>query len=186
MEAKKLKDLIKFSVLILASIGILCCSLKSKPIFENCEINLLAQDDSIVPSQYSFYYFFCKGINNNAVKLQYKELKEVYQSQFNNLDYNDFLLKLLNQEITIDIGNRYYFQLDNSVCSKYESCDFDTFLSYYCKSNENGRYQLTKSLSQSELNTFSFLLFTNGYFVTFDDYLGVYRVSFKENIFCCE
>ncbi|GAE84157.1 hypothetical protein JCM10512_2479 [Bacteroides reticulotermitis JCM 10512] len=60
------------------------------------------------------------------------------------------------------------------------------FLGYYCKSNEDGSYQLTKSLSQSELNTFSYLLFTNGYFVTFDDNVGVYRINFKKNIFRCE
>lgn len=186
MERKKFKDLIRLSALIVASIGILCCSVKSKLIFENCEINLLTQGDSIVPSQYGCFVFFCKGINNNVVKLQYKELTEVYQSQFNNLDYNDFLFKLLNQKITIDVGDRYYFQLDDSVYSKYGSCDFDMFLGYYCKSNEDGSYQLTKSLSQSELNTFSYLLFTNGCFVTFDDNVGVYRINFKKNIFRCE
>ncbi len=186
MEAKKLKNWIKLFALILASIVILCCSSKSKPIFENCEIKLLAQDDSIVPSQYGFFDFFCKGRNNNAVKLEYKELKEVYQSQFNNLDYTDFLFKLLNQEIVISTENRYYFHLDDTICGKYESCDFDTFLSYYCKKKENEKYQLTKLLSQSELNTFSYLLFTNGYFVIFDDYSGVYRVIFKKNIFCCK
>lgn len=165
---------------------ILCCYSKSKLNFENCEINLLAQHDSIVPSQYSYFDFFCKGINNNVVKLEYKELKEVYQSQHNNLDYKDFLFKLLNQEININIENRYYFQLDDTIYLKYESCDFDTFLSYYCKRNEDGRYQLTKSLLQNQLDTFSYLLFTNGYFVTFDDYFGVYHASFKKNIFRCK
>jgi hypothetical protein len=184
MEAKKLRGLIKFVTLILVSAYLFSCSLKSEPIFDNCEIKLLAQDDSIVPSQYNFFDFFCKGKNDNAVKLQYRELKEVYQSQFNNLDYTDFLFKLLNQEIAINIENRYYFQLNGTICKKYESYNLDTFLSYYCKKIEDGRCRLTKLLSQSELNTFSYLLFTNGYFVSFDDYSGVYSITDKRNIFC--
>ena len=145
---------------------------------------LLTQDGYTIPSRYNFFDFFCKGKNDKAVKLKYKELGEVYQSQFNNLDYTDFLFKLLNQEIVIDTENRYYFQLNDTICKKYESYNFDAFLSCYCEKIENGRYRLTKLLLQSELNTFSYLLFTNGYFVTFDDYSGVCYIVNKRNIFC--
>ena len=180
---KKLRDLIKFIMLILVSVYLFSCSLKTKPVFETDEIELLIQDDSITPSQYNLLDFFCKGKNNNTVKLQYRELKEVYQSQFSNLDYVEFLFKLLNQEIAINIENRYYFQLNDTICEKYKSNNLDVFLSCYCEKFENGKYQLTKLLSQSELNTFSFLLFTNGYFVIFDDYNGIYRITDKKNIF---
>jgi hypothetical protein len=183
MEGKKLRGLIKFVTLILVSTYLFSCSSKSEPIFNNCEIDLLAQDDSIVPSQYNYFDFFCKGSNKSVAKLQYKELKEVYQNQFYNLDYADYLFKLLNQKIAINTENRYYFQLDDIIYEKYKNCDLNVFLSYYCEKNKNERYKLTKLLSQSELNTFSYLLFINGYFVSFDDYRGVYRITDKKNTF---
>lgn len=185
MEPKKLKISINFLILTLVLVLLSCCSLKSKLIFGNCEIELLAQNDSIVPSQYELLDFYCKGEEGEVVRLHYKELNEVHKSQFNNLDYTDYLFKLLNQEILINADNKYVFQLDKSVYEIYQSNNFAGFLSYYCENYENGKYQLIKLLSESELNAFSYLLFVNGYFVDFDDVLGFYFVTYKDNIFDC-
>ena len=187
MEAKKLKELTKlFLVLIITSIYFYSCLLKPKPMFEYYEIEMLAYEEELgVPSRYYDLDFFCKGNSDSVVKLQYRELKEIYKNQFSNLDYNDYLTKLLNQKITINCNGKNFVKLNNAIYEKYKSNNFDNFLNYYCK-NTNNSYKLTKKLSQDELNTFSYILFINGYFVTFDDYIGIYYITHKKDIFPCD
>ncbi len=155
------------------------CNSITKSIYLKDEIELLAKTDSIIPSEYALLTFFCKGKNNNIIKLQYKELKELYRNQPIKSDYTDFLFNILNQRISIE-SERYSFFLNDTVLNEYQNNDLDSFFHLYCEKNDERKYRLKKEISKNKLDTFSYLVFLNGYFITFDCYIGKHYINYKD------
>ncbi len=156
------------------------CNFITKPIFSKDEIKLLIETDTIIPTQYSLLTLFCKGDNNHIIKLQHKELKELFDNQLIDSNKKDFLFNLLNQKTSIKTKGRNSFLLNDTVLNEYQNNDLISFFSLYCKKDNAKKYRLNKEISLNKLETLSYLLFLNGYFITFDCYIGQYYFNYKD------
>lgn len=109
--------------------------------------------------------------------MECKELKEIYEEQFNILKYEDFLNKLLNQKIVVDSKSRDCFQFEVSFAKKWNS-------NFINAGDCNGilNYRMIKEkMTDAEWKSFNYLLFKKGYFILLDDYSGIYSIkSYKK------
>lgn len=164
-------------------LGILLCfslmSCKQNEIVSGEMLNRLStienqQDDHI--SEFLYYTLFVKLNNDRYYITDGQELYDIYHKKYKAeySSYNDFLYDILNQKITLreDAAkiNKMFF-LQQSLMNK----SVDEILKDYEISNVKNTYRLNVNLKdKGELYSLLYYFFLKKYFITFDDYSGVY------------
>jgi len=162
--------------ILIALCYLLSCGKKQNFHFDDCLINLISKEDLNYPSLYSRYSFFCQGENDSILFLEVRELKELFDKNSLGMDYKTFLTKALNQQITFSNLNSKAFCLDKNITYEYQTINLEKFIHLYFNSNNNGKYVLTKNISENQKKTIFYYLFINNYLSVFDDYAGFYYV----------
>lgn len=107
-------------------------------------------------------------------------LSRIYKENYKEKqDFEDFVYNVVNQKQVITDNQDYMecFIPDNNISEKYQNLPLNTFMDLYCTKDEKGEYYMLKNIENIiTLNTVSYYLFLNKFQVSFDDYIGIYKV----------
>ena len=147
---------------------LVACNKKEGIIFDEVLIEKITYEDkkspSNLPSKFSSIEFFGKCNSNKVAKIYLQDLKSVNKYKYPNLSFKEFLIKSLNQEISVDYQDKITcFDLDKSVSNLYESNNFDTFLNLYTEKTSSNRLLIKKGIEGNKLDTVSYYLFLHNY-----------------------
>lgn len=140
-------------------------------------INTLAEDAFESPfSNYSGILIFYKGVEDSKFGyMTIDELKKTYKSKYKDIAFKEFLINVLYQNITVNCSEyNECFKLNDTIKLFYEKLPFESFFTKYNQNVNGGTYTVDTTLSEEEQMTVFYYLFQNGYYTTFDDYIGRY------------
>ena len=163
--------------LIILSFCLFCLSCKSKSSqisFDENIIKSISQEESF--PIYLDAIFFAQGDNNKILELNCRELKEIYDENNYNIDFETFVREVLNQKIKITSNKRKSFILDEEIKRQYENIPFNEFIEIYSKKQEDDIYRLRDDLAGNKLLCVCYYGFLNNYLFSEDDYSGVSRL----------
>ena len=186
MEEKKLNftnkiitNKIIFTTFCCGLLIFISCNIKQNhSSFDKTFIQLVSRDTSMeYPLLYTRILFFCQTDSNKILSLRNRELKELYDDGAFNMNYEEFLTKVLNQQMILQAkGRGHIFLIDKSIAQKYHDLTFIEFINFYCETRNNNQYIFRDGLSENKKNTVFYFLFINNYLSTYDDYMGVYHI----------
>lgn len=155
----------------------IACQNKNDNKFDGNLIEKIAQEDTKLPSKFSFILFFGKCSEDKVALIFIEDLKSVHSLKYKNLSFLEFLRKSLNQEINIEYQNKIEcFDLDKGITTNYNNNNFESFLNLYVN-KKNEEMELKSTINSNQRNTISYYLFINNYLVCQDDYVGKYFVN---------
>lgn len=170
-----------------------CGEERTHPKFNEDLITVISED-SLFIFKYHFDFVFVQGKNDYIIRLEPRELREIYNKGKFKMSYKNYIRRALNQELVFDTGSRdFVFQLNPDVTDNYINNDFIDFLEIYCDSWKRKYYEL-KPFSPEykfspengfyEYQTFEssifYYAFINNYVSSCDDNLGmcsIYSIS---------
>gem|GEM_PF-334974 len=171
------------SIMMIFSIINLCisCDSNKKITIDENLIQIISENSiysSEIPPSYAFSIFFVRGDNGKIIKLDPRELEEIYYEDYSSRDYKKFVRKALNQELIIEIKNKgQAFELSKDIRNSYLSDSFTDFMKLYCEINSSGKYILKNDIPENQICSVLYYAFINNYLASFDDFLGVFYIS---------
>ena len=171
-------SLFLFSVLFCFSL-ITC---KQNELVSNKMLNQLStienkQDNHI--SEFLYYTLFVKVNKDRYYMTDGQELYDIYNDKYKEKysNYDDFLYDILNQKITLGenvVKVKKTFLLRHYLMSK----SLDDILKVYPISKDKNTYRLNVNFKdKDELYSLLYYFFRKKYFISFDDYSGVYVLT---------
>ncbi len=170
-----MKNIFVIHLLIIVIILVGCKTQNDLTIKYNL-IKEISQEDQNLPSQFN-YIFFCKCQNNQVVRLNVYQLRELYKDSASNTDFETYLMTVLNLKSKIDCKNfNTAFELDPEIKGQYEKKGKGYLLKSFCRKSGKDRYYLNIDIPQYQRNTVMYFLFINNYMSREDDHLGTYVI----------
>lgn len=128
-----------------------------------------------IPSRFTFN-FFVRCDTQEIASLNIEYLRTIYNNCGNNISFQEFLEPLLDQKGYLKKINFVdCFTLENAVTDNYRNNSLAEFMRIYCHDN-HGIYRLRNDLSKLTIQTVSYYLFLNNYYILLDDNIGFYYV----------
>lgn len=138
--------------------------------------NLLTEGSDSPSSYYASVLLFSKSSDTPKIGyISVNGLRKIYNSQYSDIDYKEFLIKVLDQDIVLDSHTLDgCFSLNDTIMSSYKKESFSSFLENYNKKVRDGEYTIKAELSEDAKLTVFYYLFLNDYYTSFDDYIGLF------------
>lgn len=154
----------------------------------NQDISKLSRVQLGIPSPYNYLIIFVKSKDSKILKTNIDQLREIYADKYS-LKYNDFstfLSFILNKGIVLEVKKSHNwfgsFKVNNELFNKYKDST-GSLKKLFLKEIKEGEYILEQKelnkLTKSEVNTVLYLFYQKGYFISYNDYIGVYNLTDK-------
>jgi len=152
------------------------CSYNDREFINKNLIDSISKESSKLPSKFITIMFFCRCDDNTVMPLNIYELREIYLTEYSKLTYKSFLIKLLNQRITVKYNNNKRFKIDKIIEKSYQQVEFNEFIHLYCEIRNTKLYILRSCIPKNQWNSIFYYLFINNFQTSFDDYEGTFRI----------
>jgi hypothetical protein len=170
-------------ILFILSFSIFSCE-KNKIIISDDLIMELSKHTFDNPTRHGNLLLFIPLENNEYSITHVNELYLIYKSSYEReyKTFESYLSEVLNQQIVLQKSkflNRpsTFFKLDNEVTNIYNNSSIFDFKNKFCKCIEEDCILNVPTYSQDKNNTILYYFFINEYNITFDDYIGKYKIT---------
>ena len=122
--------------------------------------------------KYLYNILFVKLDNGKYLRTNGNELFTIYKKNYNQINYYDFLDRILNQKMVIKnnfINDSNTFYLNQNLVEK----SIAAIVKKFSIANENETYRF-KASPNDDYNSILYCFFINGYEINFDDYSGIF------------
>lgn len=160
-------------ILLLILISSLSCNKSESEKFSPEIVKIISKEDPKFPSVFASVSFFGKTDKNEIVILYVQELRKIYENKYKNLDFEDFIIKVFDENISINCEDENYcFRIDNHVERIYKTKSFKDFVKCFCDHPDSNTIILKKNIPRNQYNSISYFFFKNNYLCYFDDKVG--------------
>lgn len=151
---------------------LICCKQHVKQKFDEKLIEEISNENTRFPSKYTDTPFFIRCNESQFSIIKIKDLRYIYNLNYKNISYSEFLRQILNQElISVNINNSECFILDENISEQYKNANnFESFLNLYTVKTNSGQLILKNTINQTK--TILYYFFINNYLSSYDDYGG--------------
>jgi len=146
-------------------------------------VKIISNEDPKFPSVFASLSFFGKTDKNEIVILHVQELRRIYESKYKKMDFEDFIKKVFDEDISINCGDENYcFCIDHHVERIYKKNSFEDFIKYFCDQPDSDTVILKKNIPENQYNTINYFFFKNNYLCYFDDKVGRFYFVNTKNV----
>lgn len=139
-----------------------------------------------------FLHFYVITDNNEIHQTFKGELSYIHNKYYSQefTSYEKFLDAVLNESFILEkkrlkkITHFSSFKLNPEIEKEYSTLEFDRFLKKYSKETASKRAALNRTIiKEDEYSTVVYILYKNGYDISFDCYLGIDFIKKREDLF---
>jgi hypothetical protein len=177
--------MIRYSLVVVASVLIACSSSKNEGKYEIQETRLVERQLSRnPPSEFiSFCEIYVKASNDSIYQTNFLNLQNYHMLSHQNVfsSIQEFMLSSLNQKSVIDLNVvgasqliKNGFAINQSVSDQYKRGGIDLIKKLYCADADSSSIVL-KNRNEQNASTISYYLFLNKYLKLSNDSANRYR-----------